>query len=257
MSLIIDADDIRKSVAGMNTDKNRAAFGYVPLNQGNMLFGRFYREVTVLEDVCSPGIVPVLGSGFAQGRFYIAMELVLGLSAGELFLELGPFAVEEATRLGRDVASALYDLSQYGLVHRDVKPANIMIQPSGQCVLIDFGLAKGHGDISITSSGELIGTWPYMAPEVIRGPGAESMASDLYALGTSVYQLLSGKLPFEGKDSVLLRNIASGKPAPKLDRLRPELPPALVSLVDELMRPDPKLRLSDPLKVAERFDAVG
>jgi serine/threonine-protein kinase len=223
--------------------------------ENRVSLGRFFREVATLRNVDSPGIVPVLGSGFAQGRFYIAMKLILGLSAGELLHEFGPFEIEEACRLGRDVANALHKLSQHGLVHRDVKPANIMIQPEGQCVLVDFGLAKGHEDISITSSGELIGTGPYLAPEVIRGPGADSLASDLYSLGATVYQLLSGKLPFEGEGHVLFRAIVSGPPPPGLASLRPELPSALVALVESLMCPDSSKRLSDGLEAAARFDA--
>lgn len=224
--------------------------------ENRVALGRFFREVATLRDLNSPGIVPVLGSGFAQGRFYIAMKLILGLSAGELLSELGPFEIAEACRLGRDVAQALHDLGQHGLVHRDVKPPNIMIQPAGQCVLVDFGLAKGSGDISITSSGELIGTGPYLAPEVIHGPGAESMASDLYSLGASVYELLSGQLPFAGEGHILFHRIASGSRPPSLASLRPELPPELVTLVEELMEPDPNLRLKDPLEVARRFGAL-
>ena len=218
---------------------------------------RFFREVGVLGNLDSPHVVHVLDSGYEQGRYYLAMELVVGRSA-ESILDLGgqPLPVDLVLRIGRDVSSAIAALGAQGLVHRDIKPANIVIDQEDRVVLVDFGLAKRGGDVALTSPAELMGTPDYLAPEVIRGD-AESSRSDLYALGVSLYELLTCTRPFVAQgDYELLERIAQGRSAPPANLVRREVPLEVARLVARLMDPEPTRRLGDPEASRAEFDAL-
>ena len=208
---------------------------------------RFFREVGVLSTLASPHVVNVMDSGYLRGRYFLAMELVEGRSAESILDEGGrPLDVDLVLRIGRDMCAAIEALDAQGLVHRDIKPANLVIDREGRTVLVDFGLAKTGGDVALTSPAELMGTPDYLAPEVIRGD-AESSRSDLYALGVSLYELLTGTRPFVAKgDYELLERIAQGRSAPPVNLLRREVPVDVSRLVAKLMDPEPTRRLADP-----------
>jgi serine/threonine-protein kinase len=157
---------------------------------------RFAREGRIAGGLSHPHLVPVVDVGEEDGHPYLAARYVDGVSLAEL-LEEGPLPLSAALTIASEVASALDALHVEGLVHRDVKPANILLDTAGNSFLTDFGLAKGAAATVLTKPGQVVGTLDYLAPEVIRGVPAEP-AADIYALGCVAYECLAGRPPFAG-----------------------------------------------------------
>lgn len=213
---------------------------------------RFRREIKTLAGLRLPHLVRFYEAGVLDDRPFLAMELAVGQTLQQILQE-GPLEPGAAYRLGRDVSSALKGLQTYELVHRDVKPTNIVIGSEGQATLIDFGHVKGRTCADVTRTSEIIGSPEYLAPEVVRGK-PQTIASDLYSLGVVVYEALAGRLPFEGSTPFrLLTRIANGEPAPRLSDYRSGLPDPAYQLVQDLMAPDPLERLRDPTVASTRF----
>jgi serine/threonine protein kinase len=156
---------------------------------------RFEREARIASELANEHVVPVVDFGEASGRLYIAARYVQGPSLSERIASEGTLSLAEAVRLVSDLSDALDALHARGLVHRDVKPANVMVDERGAAALTDFGLARGIADTVLTKTGAVVGTVDYLAPELIRGQQA-SHSSDVYALGCLVYECLAGAPPF-------------------------------------------------------------
>ena len=178
--------------------------------------GRFRREARIASEVTHERIVPVVDFGEASGRLYIVSLYVQGVPLSVRIASEGKLTLAEAMRVLDDVSSALEALAERDLVHRDVKPANVIIDEFGSASLTDFGLARGVADTVLTKTGAVAGTVDYLAPELIRGQQA-SAASDVYALGCLLYECLSGAPPFAGRSYVdtLIAHIQ--EEAPNLD----------------------------------------
>ena len=164
---------------------------------------RFAREVRSLARVEHPNVVPIYQAGEAGGRLYLAMRLVDGPDLKALLATEGPLEPARAVRLVKQVAGALAAAHAQGLVHRDVKPRNVLVAepgPGEHAYLVDFGLARcmRRGG-SLTTAGQCHGTLDYMAPEVLRGEVA-AVAADIYSLGCLLYELLAGRVPFPADD---------------------------------------------------------
>jgi serine/threonine-protein kinase len=158
---------------------------------------RFAREGQIAAGLTQRHLVPVVDSGELEGRPYLAARYVVGRNLAELIESEGPLALSPLVRTTSEIATALDTLHREGLVHRDVKPANIMVDESGASFLTDFGLAKGAAATVLTRPGRVVGTLDYLAPEVIRGSPA-STAADIYALGCVTYECIAGRPPFGG-----------------------------------------------------------
>ncbi len=160
---------------------------------------RLRREAAIAGSLHHPNIVPIYAVGEEGDRCFIAMRHLAGPPLSELDLPLEP---EEAARLGLALAEALDAAHAEGIVHRDVKPANVLLE-SGVPYLVDFGLARSSVDPTLTDRGAVPGTLPYMAPELLsqEGPALDPRA-DVYALGMTLYELLSGRLPFLSQEPV-------------------------------------------------------
>lgn len=156
---------------------------------------RFVREAQIAQDVRHQRLVPVVDAGEAGHVMYLAMEHVDGSSLDDVLAAEGRLDVPRTLAAIADVASGLDALHARGLVHRDVKPSNILIDGDGHALLTDFGLARGPAHTVLTRPGQLIGTPHYLAPEVITGGSAEPV-SDVYALGCVAYACLVGEPPF-------------------------------------------------------------
>jgi len=209
------------------------------------LAGRFLREVRALAEVSSPHVVQVHEAGCERGRFFVAMERVHGRPATAL-IEEGPVDPGVVLEIARGVCAALVALHARGLVHRDVKPGNILVDAAGKATLIDLGLAKHREDRSVTGEQFVLGTLAYMAPEVAQGRAAD-IGSDLYGLGVTLWELLTGSRPHDAPTPTrLLQLVASGRRAPDVRDVRPDVPGPVAWFVARLLHPSPARRLRDP-----------
>ncbi len=218
---------------------------------------RYFREVAVLSALDDPHVVRFVDSGYERERYFLAMELIEGETAlARLRRARGPLPPPEVARIGAGVARALGALAQHDLVHRDVKPANVVLRADGSAVLIDFGLAKGRGEQGLTEADEFLGTAEYIAPEVISGE-RESIRSDMFSLGVMLYELATDVAPFHASSTYdVLMRIASCEPARPTASVNPAVPVQLSSLIAALMEPDPDRRLVAPDIAAHRLDAL-
>jgi serine/threonine-protein kinase len=167
------------------------------LAQDKLFRLRFERESHLAAQVRHPHLVPVLDAGEAAGRYYLASEYVAGGSLAERLSDREPLGLDEIVRSACELASALDALHALGVIHRDVKPSNVMLGPGG-AALTDFGLARAHASITLTRPGQLLGTIGYAAPELILGQAA-SAAVDVYSLGCTIYECVAGEPPFSDR----------------------------------------------------------
>jgi serine/threonine protein kinase len=202
---------------------------------------RFRREARVAAEVQHRHLVAILDSGELEGRHFLAVAYVGGGSLRERLRERGSLPIADAIRLAAQVAAGLDALHAAGIVHRDVKPPNIMLDENGAAALTDFGLAKGQAYTVLTRPGTVMGTIDYLAPELIEGLPATS-ASDIYALGCVVYECLTGAPPFKSENMFeLVSAHLSQEPAdPAL--LRSDLPAGVSAAVLPALAKEPEQR---------------
>lgn len=213
---------------------------------------RFLREARAAGRLRHPGIVPVYTSGRADGVLYFAMELIEGRSLAEA-ISLGPMAPQDAARIAAEVARALEFAHAAGLVHRDVKPENILLSSDGRARVADFGLVHETSAGSFTLSRHVLGTPAFIAPEQARGESVDSR-TDVYGLGAVLYSMLAGSAPYAGDvPSLVLARVLSEDPR-DLVSLRPELPRVLVAICQRAMARDPGERYASAAALAEDLD---
>jgi serine/threonine-protein kinase len=205
---------------------------------------RFRREVLALAGLSHPNVVKVFGGGVHHGTAYYAMELVDGSSVAAL-LSGKPLTLAQARVIGEGLMGALAHLHERGLVHRDVKPGNVLVGRDSVVKLSDFGLVKAAaGGTLVTEPGTLLGTPQYMPPEVLAG-GEASAAGDLYSAGLVLHEVLGGVHPFRHLSLTDLVARAAERPPGILGRIRPDLPPALHEAIGALLAVDPTRRPPD------------
>ena len=233
---------------------------------------RFAREAKTIGGLNHPHICTLHDVGEHDGITYLVMEHLTGKTLAER-LEKGPLPLEQALEVGAQIAEALSAAHRQGIIHRDLKPANVMLTkasaPGAEHVkLLDFGLAKlkAHGEqpaaaslssaptrtAPLTSEGTIIGTLPYMAPEQVEGREADAR-TDLWALGAILYEMVTGKRPFEGSSAAsLIGNIMNAEP-PALATRQPLTPPGLDRLVRRCLAKDPEARWQAASDVADEL----
>jgi TolB-like protein/tRNA A-37 threonylcarbamoyl transferase component Bud32 len=209
---------------------------------------RFLREGRIAANLHHRHIVAVHDLGVAGGRPYLAMDY---LPRGSVAALAGAMAPAEALRCAKEIASALDLAHRHGIVHRDVKPENILRHEDGAYVLSDFGIARDVNASTVTQDGVAVGTPQYMSPEQWRNQAIDGR-SDLYALGVVLYQLLTGRVPYAGSDGWTIGMQHMSAPVPRLpDAYRPLQP-----LVDRLLAKDAKRRVATGAAVANAIDAL-
>jgi eukaryotic-like serine/threonine-protein kinase len=217
---------------------------------------RFLREVRALGAIRHQHIVHALDAGVEGGRLYCAMEYVPGADLGRLLQTRGALPVDLACRYAAQLAAALQHISWLGMVHRDVKPGNVLVTEDGCSVkLSDLGLARfdspdwqPHAS-ELTRIGMMIGTPDYVSPEQIRDSKGADIRSDLYSLGCTLYHMLAGRPPCDGPSTVQkLHQQQSVEPIP-VEQLRPDIPADVAGLVRALMAKKPRDRCQDPSEV--------
>ena len=226
------------------------------MGDDNML-ARFYEEGRRTGRLNHPNIVTVYDLGDDNGTPYIVMECVEGEPLDKLIRSDSEFPLADRLRILKEVCEALGYAHRNNVIHRDVKPANIFVQPDGSAKLLDFGIArleKRDQDMSLTRTGHLIGTVPYMAPERLRNEDVDGR-SDIFAAGVVLFQMVTGQMPFTGADSVLMQKILTEPPAP-LNSIRPDLPAALQAIVDRALAKAPDDRYPAAEEMAADLAAV-
>jgi serine/threonine-protein kinase len=218
---------------------------------------RFRREALSAARLQHPNIVQVFDSGQdpASERHYIVMEYVDGPSAADMLRERKELDIDETVRLVRDACHGLDYAHRAGVVHRDVKPGNLLFaEEMGTTKLADFGIAKAAEQTRITQVGSVLGTAAYLSPEQARGEEA-GPASDIYSLGVCAYQFLTGRLPHEYASLTELALKQQQEPVAPVADYRPEVPPELDDAVRLALERDPAARYSSALEMAEAIEA--
>jgi serine/threonine protein kinase len=217
---------------------------------------RFVHEARSASAVRHPHLVPILDASEHDGRPYLAVEFVEGRTLADRLASDGPLPLGDLLRLVDEIASALDALHEAEIVHRDVKPSNVLLRADdGAALLADFGLAKGRAYTLLTQAGQVLGTIDYLAPELIRGQPA-TPATDLYAFGCVVYQCTTGQPLFGGRSmlQVGLAHLAETPPTPtgpELDRS-----PALAGVLLEPLEKDPARRPASATAYARALRAA-
>lgn len=240
----------------------QVAIKLLPLMSADDVAGRarFEREIRVVGRLNHPSIVAATDAGEIDGTQFLVMEYVPGLDLSRLARLTGPLSVANACELMRQTALGLSVAHTEGVVHRDVKPSNLMLDETGHIRILDFGLAQlsfwDEASADLTTVGQLMGTLDYMAPEQAEHCGAVDYRADLYALGATLFRLLCNRPPLAAapNQSPLekLRLLASHQP-PKLNTLCPDAPADLVALVSCLLARNPQDRPASAAHVAEQL----
>jgi eukaryotic-like serine/threonine-protein kinase len=203
---------------------------------------RFRHEARVVAQLSHPHIVTVIDRGEDEGRQFIVFEFVDGENLKQLVQRTGPLPVRRAVELAVEIADGLAFAHEHGLIHRDVKPQNVLLTPDGDAKVTDFGIARSldveHG---VTQTGTVLGTSNYLSPEQASGKPS-SRATDVYSLGIVLYELLTGEVPFPGENFVAVAMKHINEPAPDLLERRPDVPLRLAAAVDKALAKDPAER---------------
>ena len=205
---------------------------------------RLRREARAAARLNHPGIVSVFDAGVADGAPYLVMEHVEGHTLAEE-LSRGPITSDHAASIAASIAAALSVAHAAGVVHRDVKPSNVLLTPSGEVKVTDFGIARAVDDDTLTRPSGIVGSAPYLSPEQLRGEVGDAR-SDIYALGVVLFQMLTGRLPFEADTAMAMAfKHLEEQPRPPAE-LEPGIPEALDAVVLRALAKDP----------ADRFDSA-
>jgi hypothetical protein len=213
---------------------------------------RFHTEAEAVANLDHPGIVPIFEIGEHEGQHYFSMSLVAGESLAQRLKE-GPLASRLAAALMVKVAQAIDHAHQHGLIHRDLKPGNILLDQNGDPRVTDFGLAKRiQDDSGLTGSGQIMGTPSYMPPEQAGGrPGEVGTVADVYALGATLYALITGRPPFQAATAMeTVLQVLSDEPVPPR-RLNASVPPDLETICLKCLEKAPAKRYSSASKLAQ------
>jgi serine/threonine-protein kinase len=205
-----------------------------------VMVARFEREARVAGELGTAHVVPILELGRSNGLTYLVMPYYLGGSLATRLRSLGPLELGETVELAAQLARGLDALHGRGILHRDVKPSNVLLDGEGTAALADFGLARGADSTRLTAEGQLLGTPYYLAPELIEGREATRL-SDVYALGCVLYECLVGQPPFAGAAAqVGFAHLSEPPPDPR--RLRPELPEGAAHALLAALEKEPEAR---------------
>jgi serine/threonine protein kinase len=224
-------------------------------HRSGQALARFLREMRAVGTLDHPNVVEAHDAGERAGTVYLVMKLVEGTDLGRLVRARGPLPVTEACDLARQAALGLQYLHERGLVHRDVKPSNLMRMPDGVVKVLDLGLARwqagGTAGEDLTGTGLVVGTPDFLAPEQFSSGATVDIRADLYGLGGTLFYLLTGWSPFADRAGIYEKLEAHRRETPPdVRKLRPEVPAALADIVARLLAKRPDDRLQTPAEVA-------
>ncbi len=217
---------------------------------------RFHNEARSIARLSHPNIIIVYDYDSHEDQFFIAMEYMPGPDLKAYLSERGPLAVDEVRSLGSQILRGLGAAHAVGIIHRDMRPHNVLLSSDGTPKVGDFGIAKATEEPGLTSTGVLFGTPNYLAPEMACGEPVTAR-SDLYAVGVMLYEMLSGRLPFERDSSLgMVHAHAYEEPSP-LSEVAPNVPPGMLAIVQKAMDKDPKYRFASAGEMVDALIATG
>jgi len=223
---------------------------------------RFMREARMASQLNHPNIATIHEIGEAAGNPYIVMEYVEGQTVSER-LESGSLSLGEVTDIGAQAADALAEAHECGVIHRDIKSSNIMITSRGKVKVLDFGLAKPQSILNssiaktrLTESGILLGTVSYMSPEQATGRGEVTHLADIFSLGVVLYEMITGRLPFEGETYFQTIEAIKKRAPSSIRKHRKDLPDSLVAIIERLLKKNPAERYQSCSEIADDLRAV-
>lgn len=205
---------------------------------------RLRREAAAARRISHPNVVRLHDLGEERGIFFLSMELVQGPSLKDVLTRQGRLPVASVRSLALQLLDGLGAAHQQGVVHRDLKPANVLLDATQQVKIIDFGLARLPHLEGMTTTGMILGTPEYMAPEQIRGKGPVDHRADLYAVGAVLHHCLAGSPPFSGENPIATSLAQLVDPPPPLRSLVPDVPPEWEAMVLRALEKDPNRRFS-------------
>src|SRR5438874_6077741 len=209
--------------------------------QDEQFVERFRREAKNAAGLSHPNIVSIYDRGEAEGTYYIAMEYLEGRTLKELILSRGPTPIPVAIDYTRQILAALSFAHRNGIVHRDIKPHNVVVGPDGRLKVTDFGIARSGGTSQMTEAGSIIGTAQYLSPEQARGAPVDQR-SDIYSVGIVLYEMLTGPVPFTGETplEIAMKHLPATPEPPSAKR--PDIPRELDLVVLRALAKDPEDR---------------
>ena len=219
---------------------------------------RFLREIKTLSRLAHPHVAKLLDYGERDWLVYLAMAYIEGPTLKEHIAQVRRVSVSDAVRIARDLLDALAYAHEHNIVHRDVKPDNIVLSSNG-AMLLDFGIARvieGSGDEKLTRSGFTVGTSSYMSPEQVIAVRDLDHRSDLYSLGCVLFEALAGRPPFVHRSEAVVLQLQQTAEAPLLAELRPELPPELAGAVQRALAKDREQRWSSAVEMRAQLDRL-
>ena len=216
---------------------------------------RFKREAQVMAKIDHPGIVPVYDYGEDGEELFLVMRLMTGGTLTEQ-LKNGPLSLARATEVMRQIAPALDHTHRQGMVHRDLKPDNILFDEHGAAYLADFGIVKMAGSPDTLTEGNIVGTPTYMRPEQVTGNVTLDGRADIYSLGVILFQMLTGVVPYQGDTplQVVMKHIT--EPVPSILRANPQLPPGCETVIRRAMSKDMTRRYGSVTEMVRDLDNV-
>lgn len=223
-----------------------------PLNGDvEMILTRFNREARTVARLHHPHIVPVLDTGTMADQAYMAMPLIKGESLADRLQREHRLDEMTTIEIGWQVADALFHAAEKGVIHRDVKPSNVLVSPDGHTWLTDFGIAFAFDDPSLTQAGHILGTPAYLAPEQARQDKLLDGRTDLYGLGVMLYQMVTGRLPFQGTTFQMIHaHVYETPPAPST---LVDICPGLERIIMTALAKDPADRFPDGRTMAREL----
>ncbi|MBN1681028.1 MAG: protein kinase [Anaerolineae bacterium] len=216
---------------------------------------RFQREGEALRQLDHPNIVKILDTIEEDGDHYLVMEYVSGGSLRDLIEQEGRLPIENILNIALDLADALARAHRMNIIHRDIKPDNVLLAEDGTPRLTDFGVAHLGDRTRLTQTGSVIGTYAYLSPEACNGLELDERA-DIWAFGVMLYEMLIGRLPFEETGTAALLTAILTKPAPDITRFRSDIPPALTDLLVSMLEKDRGNRISSVRLVGAELEAL-
>lgn len=214
---------------------------YPHLAESQDFVARFRREARAAAKLTHPGVVAVYDQGSAQGSSYLVMELVKGPNLRTYLRSRGCLPVSEALQITREILQALAAAHRSGLVHRDVKPENVLLPETGQVKVADFGLARAASEVTAATTGSILGTVAYLSPETVSGTAADSRV-DVYATGIMLFELLAGVPPFSGDSPIQIAYAHVNQDVPRIRETQPWVPQSVDDLIAKLTTRDPAKR---------------